>query len=70
MCTMSRRLAKQPAVETAASDHLTGKRTWLTEDGPVVIDVQGDTVMVTESLDQDTTDKLEQEIFGMAAAAK
>lgn len=61
---------EQPAIETAASDHLTGKRTWLTEDGPVVIDVQGDTVMVTESLDQDTTDKLEQEIFGMAAAAK
>jgi hypothetical protein len=60
----------QRAVETAASDHLTGKRTWLTEDGPVVIDVQGDTVMVTESLDQDTTDKLEQEIFGMAADAK
>ncbi len=57
-------------VETAALDHLTGKRTWLTEDGPVVIDVQGDTVMVTESLDQDTTDKLEQEVFGMAAAAK
>ena len=61
---------EQPVVETAALDHLTGKRTWLTEDGPVVIDVQGDTVMVTESLDQDTTDKLEQEIFGMAAAAK
>ena len=61
---------REPAVETAASDHLTGKRTWLTEDGPVVIDVQGDTVMVTESLDQDTTDKLEQEIFGMAAACK
>ena len=57
-------------VETAALDHLTGKRTWLTEDGPVVIDVQGDTVMVTESLDQDTADKLEQEVFGMAAAAK
>ena len=61
---------KEPPVETAALDHLTGKRTWLTEDGPVVIGVQGDTVMVTESLDQATTDKLEQEIFGMAAAAK
>ncbi|MBZ5652007.1 MAG: hypothetical protein LAO18_16165 [Acidobacteriia bacterium] len=61
---------KKPAVETAALDHLTGKRGWLTEDGPVVIDVQGDTVLVTESLDQATTDKLEQEVFGMAAAAR
>ena len=49
-------------------DHLTGKRAWLTEDGPVVIDVQGDTVVVTESLDQATTDILDQEIFGAAVA--
>ncbi|MGH9552591.1 MAG: hypothetical protein ACRD3W_24640, partial [Terriglobales bacterium] len=61
---------QQPAVETAALDHLIGKRTWLTEDGPVVIDVQGDTVMATESLDPATTEKLQQEVFGMAAAAK
>ena len=47
---------KDPAVQTEALDHLTGKAAWLTEDGPVVIDVQGDTVMVTESLDQATTD--------------
>jgi hypothetical protein len=59
---------KEPPVETSALDHLTGKRTWLTEDGPVVIDVQGDTVMVTESLDQTTTDKLEQEVLEVAAA--
>jgi hypothetical protein len=42
---------------------LTGRHTWATENGPVVIDVQGDTVMVTESLEQDITQKLEQEIF-------
>jgi hypothetical protein len=60
---------KQPAIKTDALDHLTGKRAWLTEDGPVVIDVQGDTVLVTESLDQATTDKLEQEVFGTVAAA-
>jgi hypothetical protein len=59
---------KDPAVPTEALDHLTGKRAWLTEDGPVVIDVQGDTVMVTESLDQTTTDNLEQEVFGAVAA--
>jgi hypothetical protein len=29
--------------------------------------VQGDTVMATESLDQATTDTLEQEIFGAVA---
>jgi hypothetical protein len=45
---------------------LTGRHTWATEDGPVVIDVQGDTVMVTESLEPDTTQKLQQEIFNGA----
>jgi hypothetical protein len=59
---------KDPAVPTEALDHLTGKRTWLTEEGRVVIDVQGDTVMAAESLDQATTDTLEQEIFGAVAA--
>jgi hypothetical protein len=49
-------------------DHLTGRRGWLTEDGPVVIDVQGETVLVTESLDQATTDSLDQEVFAAAAA--
>jgi hypothetical protein len=57
-----------PVVPADSLDHLTGKRTWLTEDGPVVIDVQGDTVMLTESLDQATTDTLDQQIFGAVAA--
>ncbi len=61
---------KEPAIKTDALDHLTGKRAWLTEDGPVVINVQGDTVLVTESLDQITTDQLEPEVFGAVAAAK
>ena len=60
---------KEPEALTQVLDHLTGKRAWLTEDGPVVIDVQGDTVVVTESLDQVTTDNLEQEVFGAVAAA-
>jgi hypothetical protein len=60
---------KEPGIETDALDHLTGKRAWLTEDGPVVIDVQGDTVVITESLDQPTTDSLEQEVFGAVAVA-
>ena len=60
---------KESGTKTDALDHLTGKRAWLTEDGPVVIDVRGDTVVVTESLDQTTTDNLEQEIFGAVAVA-
>ena len=59
---------KEPAVKTEALDHLTGKRSWMTEDGPIVIDVQGDTVVVTESLDEATTDTLEQAVFGIVAA--
>jgi len=59
---------KEPAIPADALDHLTGKRAWLTEDGPVVIDVHGDTVVITESLDQTTTDTLEQEVFGAVAA--
>lgn len=43
---------------------LTGKHAWLTEEGSVVIEVNGDMVLVAESLDQDTTAKMEQELFG------
>jgi hypothetical protein len=60
---------KEPAIPTEALDHLTGKRAWLTEDGAVVINVQGDTVVVTESLDQTTTESLEHEVFGAVATA-
>jgi hypothetical protein len=42
---------------------LTGKHTWLTEEGPLFIEVKGDTVLVSESLDQDTTTRIEREIF-------
>jgi hypothetical protein len=59
---------KEPAIKTEALDHLTGKRAWLTEEGPVVIDVQGDTVVVTESLDETISDTLEQAVFGIGAA--
>jgi hypothetical protein len=49
---------------------LTGKHIWLTEAGPVVIDVEGDTLLITESLDQPTSDRLEQEVFPAVAAGK
>jgi hypothetical protein len=57
-------------VQTAALQNLTGKRAWLTEDGPVVIDVEGDTVLVTESLDGPTTENLEEEILGAATVGR
>src|SRR4029077_9315918 len=46
---------KEPAIKTEALDHLTGKRAWLTEEGPVVIDVRGDTVLGTKTPDQTKT---------------
>ena len=58
-----------PGVHTAGLESLTGKRTWLTEEGPVVIETEGNTVLITESVDQLATDKLEQEIFGTVPAA-
>jgi len=45
------------------------KHAWLTEEGPVVIEAHDDTVLVIEGLDQSTTDRLEQEVFGARVAA-
>jgi hypothetical protein len=42
---------------------LKGRRLWSTEEGPVVIEERGDTVLVSESLDASTTQTLEKEIF-------
>jgi hypothetical protein len=44
-------------------DLLKGRHTWITEDGTVVIEEQGDTVFVSESLDAATTAVLEREVF-------
>jgi hypothetical protein len=60
----------KPANPAFRRETLTGKHSWLTEEGAVVIEVQGDTVLVTESLDQDTTEKLEHEVFPAVAAGK
>lgn len=49
-------------------ESLNGTHTWMTEEGPVVIVVQGDTVFINESLDQLTTENLEQEVLGAAAS--
>jgi hypothetical protein len=49
-----------------SADVLKGRHTWKTEDGVVVIEEQGDTVFVSESLDAGTTATLEREVFGPA----
>jgi hypothetical protein len=54
---------RKPVGDLDKAESLTGPHTWLTEDGPVVIDVNGDSVLITESLDQPTTERLEHELF-------
>ena len=60
---------KDAGVATAALGKLSGKRTWLTEDGAVVIEAMGDTVLISESVDDLTTIKVDQDLFGATAAA-
>jgi hypothetical protein len=43
---------------------LGGDHTWNTEEGPVVIAVKGDTVLVTESLDPKITDQFRAAVLG------
>jgi hypothetical protein len=51
-------------------DMLHGRHTWTTEDGPVIIEEQGDTVLVSESLNAATTEMLEKEVFAAPPAPK
>ena len=55
--------AKSPS-KSYVVETLTGVHSWLTEEGPVVIEVKGDMVLVSESLDQETTQGLERELLG------
>jgi hypothetical protein len=43
---------------------LLGRHSWTTEEGTVVIEQRGDTVLVSETLDAATTETLEREMFG------
>ncbi len=43
---------------------LSGSHTWTTEDGPVVVDVKGSTVLVSESLEPAITDQFRREVLG------
>jgi len=51
-------------------DLLKGRHAWVTEDGAVVIEEQGDTVFVSESLDAATTATLESEVFAAPTTQK
>ncbi|MFZ0285631.1 MAG: hypothetical protein WAL32_10405 [Terriglobales bacterium] len=62
--------ATQDVTRLPAPQSLTGTHTWLTEDGPVVITVQAENVLITESFDQAITERLEQELLGIAPNAK
>jgi hypothetical protein len=43
---------------------LGGDHTWKTEDGAIVVDVKGDTVLVTESLEPAITDQFRSAVLG------
>jgi hypothetical protein len=69
--------ANETSEKVASSKHkgfkvvpLRGRHAWSTEEGAVVIEEQGDTVLVSESLDAATTGTLEREVFGATAGAK
>jgi hypothetical protein len=55
--------AKDTAKNDAQPVLLKGRHSWATEEGTVVIEQQGDTVLVSESLDPATTAALEREVF-------
>jgi len=60
----SKSAAKDQAVET-----LSGEHTWVTEEGRVVISVRENNVLITESLDAPTTERLEQELLPVSESA-
>jgi hypothetical protein len=49
---------------------LNGTHTWLAEECSVVISVAGNTVLITESVDQTTTETLEKELLTTGTSAK
>jgi len=69
-----RRVSEVAAGKTEADppipDALNGDHTWLTEEGDVIVDVHGDEIMITESLDQPMSANLEREIFAQTATAE
>ena len=53
----------KPEVNLADPVSLTGKHSWMCEEGLVVIDVKNDMVFITEGLDVDIGEQIEQQTF-------
>jgi hypothetical protein len=71
--SLAQRYKKAAAAGDSAAPHadlLKGRHAWTTEEGTVIIEEQGDTVFVSESLDSATTEALEREVFAVPSAAK
>src|SRR5207248_9853052 len=54
---------KPPKSSIYTVETLTGKHTWLPEEGTVFLEAKGDLVLVGEGLDEITNGKVEGEIF-------
>ena len=54
--------------DDSAPPPLEGRHTWSTEEGTVIVEQTGDTVFVTEGLDDTTTAVLEKEVFSASPA--
>jgi hypothetical protein len=52
---------RDPPVGKVEAGHDAGE--WLTEEGDVVIDAEGRSVFITESVDEPTSQKLENQVF-------
>jgi hypothetical protein len=52
--------------DLSSLESLGGDHTWRTQEGPVVMDVKGDTVLVTESLDPALTDQFRAAVLGQS----
>lgn len=76
--SLGQRYKKAEEIRNPSSDHATaqspddkseelkGRHVWSTEEGAVVIEEQGTTVLVSESIDPATTEALEKEVFAAA----
>ena len=49
---------------------LRGRHAWLTEDGAVLIEVRGDTILISESLNEETTKRAETDFWDEPKADK
>ncbi len=63
-----KQLPSELPVNMEGLDSLNGTHTWDTEEGPVIVDVQKDTVIVTEGLTPAITNEVQDEVAGAAIA--